>query len=227
MVAALVVLTLVVLVLLDRHVYGKRLTQAAARGPVGPPLTSLLSASRSVPAGVSLQPTFTWGSFGLDGELYLGVHPMLLGLIGTPLEVEALTPGTHVTKGEALVRIGTGGRHLTVRSPISGRVDRVNRPATNAAEPRNTWLYRLMPDHVTGETKGWLSGEQAAGWTRRRYADLREFLMRAAGDPRLGAVMADGGDLPTGILAEMDEQVWAGLDERLAAGETTVPEIQP
>jgi len=226
MVAVLVLLTLVVLVALDHYVYSKRHHQAVAGGPVGPPLTSLLSASRSLPAGVSLQPTYTWGSFGLDGELYLGVHPMLLGLIGTPLEVEALTPGTHVTKGEALVRVGTGGRHLTVRSPISGRVDRVNRPATGA-EPRNAWLYRLVPDHVTGETRGWLSGEQAAGWTRRRYADLREFLVSAAGDPHLGAVMADGGDLPAGILAEMDEQVWAGLDERLAAGDASAPETQP
>jgi hypothetical protein len=32
--------------------------------------------------------------------------------------------------------------------------------------------------------------------------------------------MADGGELPVGILGDMDESVWAGLEERFLAADT-------
>jgi hypothetical protein len=76
------------------------------------------------------------------------------------------------------------------------------------------WLYRLQPESAADELKTWLTGEPAAEWTRRQYDRLRTYLQNAVADGHLGTVMADGGELPPGVLADMDERVWAGLEDR-------------
>ena len=223
MVLVLVLLTFAVMAALDYFVFSKSYTEYYARGSARPALQPLPAAYQPVPAGVYLQSTYTWSRIGRSGEVYLGVHPMLLGLVGASCELEFRTRGEHVAKGEPLVRIVRAGRRLTVRSPIAGRVDRVNRRAIGGPRWRGVeghdgdWLYRLQPERVAEEVPLWLSGEAAAEWTRRRYDDLRAYLHGAVADGHLGVMLADGGELPVGILAEMDEHVWTGLEDRFLA----------
>ncbi len=219
MAIVLAVLTFAAFIALDYFVLSKR--HPAQRTALGvSDLVPLSAAHQAVPEGVYLQPTFTWGRFGSLGEVYLGVHPMLLGLVGAPYEVELLEAGKRVEKGEPLARIARAGRSLTVRSPVAGVVERVNRQAVGETEWRGVegsdgaWLYRLQPDRAAVEVPRWFVGEQAAEWTQRTYHDLRAYLHDAVTAGHLGAVMADGGELPLGILAEMDEGVWAGLEDR-------------
>lgn len=218
MAIVLAVLTFAAFIALDYFVLSKRHQVQAAVGTSG--LVGLPAAHQDVPEGVYLQPTFTWGRFGSLGEVYLGVHPMLLGLVGAPYEVELVDTGKRVAKGEPLARIVRAGRSLTVRSPITGMVERVNREAVGETQWRGVegsdgaWLYRLQPDRVAEEVPRWFLGEPATEWTRRTYHDLRAYLHDAVTAGHLGAVMADGGELPLGILAEMDESVWAGLEDR-------------
>jgi len=223
MVLALVLLTFAVMIALDYFVFSKRYQEYYARGSAKTALQPLPAANQPVPDGIFLQSTYTWGRMGKSGEIYLGVHPMLLGLVGTPCELEFRARGEHVAKGDPLVRIGRAGRRLTVRSPIAGRVDRVNRRELGVALWRGVaghggdWLYRLQPERVAEEVPRWFSGEAAAEWTRRRYDDLRAYLHGAVADQHLGVMLADGGELPVGILAELDERVWIGLEDRFLA----------
>ena len=221
MVALLVVLTFIAFVALDFYLEKRsvRIEVHHAIGRAPPPLRATI---QPVPAGVFLQPTWTWSRIGESGELYVGIHPMLLSLVGAPVELDCRVPGERIAKGEPLARLGTGGKRLTVRSPVEARVELVNYPAVGGAEPwapaegpNATWLYRLTPEHVATEIGGWLTGEPAAAWTRRKYGELRNYLQGAVADRHLGAVMADGGELPVGILGEMDERVWSAVDERL------------
>lgn len=225
MVFTLVILTIALLVAVDYFWASKRLAAdaAAEAGRAPPPLLS----DAAVPPGVFLQPTWTWSRLGEWGEIYVGVHPMLLALVGHPVELECVAPGANVAKGEPMLRFGSRGHRLTVRAPVAGMVELVNYPPVGGAAfpavhaPEATWLYRIFPDRLADEMQGWLTGEAAAEWTRRRYADLREYLVTAAGEGHLGTVMADGGELPAGVLAMMNDEVWAGLDCRLNALETT------
>jgi glycine cleavage system H lipoate-binding protein len=227
MVMVLVVLTFAVFIALDYFVFSKRPATASTVAPV-PGRAPLPATGQPVPRGIFLHPTFTWGRFGSTGELYLGVHPMLLGLVGTPYELELRKWGEHVAKGEPLVRVARGGHHLDVRSPIAGRVDLVNRNMTGETlwrdleENDGSWLYRLQPESIADEVRTWLTGEPAAEWTRRQYDRLKTYLQNAAADGHLGTVMADGGELSPGVLGDMDESVWAGLEDGfLAHGEGT------
>lgn len=221
MVMSLVVLTFVVFIALDYFVFSRQRAEAAAPAAGRRPSLGALPALRQViPAGISLQPTFTWSRFGPAGEAYVGVHPMLVGLIGDACEFELLDAGQRVGRGEPLVRLAQGGHRLTVRSPIAGRVEHVNREVTGETRWRDLeennggWLYRIRPETATEDSPGWLRGESAAEWTRRQYGELRAFLHDTLADGHLGFVMADGGELPVGILEDMDESVWAALEER-------------
>jgi glycine cleavage system H lipoate-binding protein len=217
MVVMLVLLTFAAFIALDYFVLRKRRALAVERAAG---LSPLWAAQEQVPTGVLLQPTFTWSRATAKGAVLLGVHPMLLELVGAPFALEFRDPGETVAKGDPLVRVARGDRHLTVRAPVAGRVMEVNREAkhgTRWSENADTWLYRLQPERVVDEVPLWFSGDRAVEWTRRQYAQLRSYLHDAAADGHLGAVMADGGDLPVGILGDMDESVWAGLEDRFLA----------
>ena len=218
MVPVLVLLTFAALVALDRFVLAKGYLEESEGWPERLESLPGPAAVERVPADVFLQPTFTWSRIGEWGTVCLGVHPMLLRLIGTSGEVELRSKGERVKKGEPLVRLWRAGRHLTVRSPIGGRLVRVNRRAGEApwceGEDCPPWLYRLKPEGVEEEEARWLRGTAALEWTRRQYELLRAYLCEAVSPGRLGAVMADGGEVPAGILGETDQGVWTGLESR-------------
>jgi glycine cleavage system H lipoate-binding protein len=177
-----------------------------------------------VPDGVYLQPTYTWSRVGISGAVYVGLHPALLSLLGPEAEVEVRAAGDRVEKGDVLASLGRSGLRLTVRSPISGRVSRVNRRVVHG-EPRwdeveaggAPWLYQVWSENVADETPRWLTGRRALEWARHRSEEVRSFLLEACPAGGLGAVMADGGDLPTGILGAMDQGVWHRFEERFLA----------
>ena len=222
MVVMLVVLTFAGFIALDYFVLRKRHALATDGSPAAAGLAPLWAAQEQVPTGVLLQPTFTWSRAAAKGAVLLGVHPMLLQLVGAPFSLEFCASGETVAKGDPLVRVTRGDRHLTVRSPVAGRVMAINRATpsgTRWSENADTWMYRLQPERVADETPLWFSGDRAVEWTRRQYAQLRSYLHDAVTDGHLGAVMADGGDLPAGILGDMDARVWAGLEDRFLAPE--------
>lgn len=220
MVVMLVVLTFAVFIALDYFVLRKRHGLATHASPVMAGLSPLWAAQEQVPAGVFLQPTFTWSRTAATGGVLLGIHPMLLELVGAPFALEFRDPGETVAKGDPLVRVTRGDRHLTVRAPVAGRVMQVNRELkgeTRWAGNGDSWLYRLQPERAADEVPMGFSGDRAVEWTRHQYEQLRSYLHDAVTGGHLGAVMADGGDLPTGILGDMDACVWAGLDDRFLA----------
>ena len=220
MVVMLVVLTFAVFIALDYFVLRKRYALATDTSPATAGVAPLWAAQEQVPAGVLLHPTFTWSRAAASGSMLLGIHPMLLELVGAPFTLEFRDPGEQVAKGDPLVRVTREDRHLTVRSPVGGWVMAVNREAKGGTRwngNHDAWLYRLEPEGVADEMPSWFSGDRAAQWTRRQYEQLRSYLHDAVTDGHLGAVMADGGDLPAGILGDMDARVWAGLEDRFLA----------
>lgn len=216
MVVLLAILTVVALIALDYFVLRERRAKrpAEARLPGLEPLSRLAD---SVPDGVFLQPTFTWTRISEDGDLFVGVHPLLLGMLGAPYRYELLGNGSAVEKGAPLIWIERSGRRLSVPSPVEGRVTAVNRRSTGETQwkgleaPEGSWLYRIQPVRVEQEVPGWMIADSALAWTRQQYEGIRSYLTRAVGLGEVGATMADGGDVPIGVLATLDDQAWTGF----------------
>ncbi|MCK5482717.1 MAG: hypothetical protein KAJ13_03410 [Gemmatimonadetes bacterium] len=85
----------------------RRIAGESVMGPRALPLRDLVS---RLPAGVFLQPTFTWGQVRPGGDVEIGVHPLLLSLVGPDPELEIRSAGEHVNKGDPLMTVGSGER---------------------------------------------------------------------------------------------------------------------
>jgi glycine cleavage system H lipoate-binding protein len=211
----LVIISVAALIAFDYYVVRPRrvLRRQGVKIPM-PGLEPLSGTARHVPADVFLQPTFTWSRIGEDGDLLVGLHPLLYGLVGAPYELELVAEGSPVTKGAPLARVGRAAHRLTVRAPVGGTVTAVNHRIAGETDWSETeagegaWLYRVHPKDVGDETSTWFLGERAVAWTRDQYARLRNRLIGEVGQTPLGVVMADGGEIPVGVLNELDDKVW-------------------
>ncbi len=174
----------------------------------------------ALPGGVFLQNGFTWSRVTPDGAVEVGVHPMLIGLVGRDPELDLEIPGTRVERGHPFVRLGVGDRALSVRAPLSGRITARNRWPRRDATWEGTrvrdgsWLYRIEPDDLAREVPTWMIGDRAADWTRNRYERIREHLQHAVADGTTGLALADGGEVPFGALHELPAEAWESFETK-------------
>ena len=171
------------------------------------------------PAGVFLQPTFTWSRVMPNGNVEIGIHPLLLALVGEKPSLNLRASGEHLQTGEYLAGVGTDGRALAIRSPISGRIvvsnDRADTTAgwLGAWDNRGNWVYRVEPDDLASSVPGWLVAERAAEWTRHEYGRIRDHLLRANTAAETGVALADGGEIPYGVLDQLSPEAWQQFEE--------------
>lgn len=180
--------------------------------PLASPIP-LSAALERLPRGVFLQPTYTFGEFDQRGRLLCGVHPILLGLIGAPYDLQLKVNGGEVKKGAPLFRIGKGGRWLTLPAPVSGKIVESKAVTRGGDWERlaggpDDWLCRIEPQHVEREIPSWMVADGAVEWTKRKYGEIRDHLMNARAERELSLTLADGGEIPVGVLAEFDEDAW-------------------
>jgi hypothetical protein len=189
----------------------RRVERASTAGPRAMPLRELIS---RLPAGVFLQPTFTWGQVRPGGEVEIGVHPLLLSLLGPDSQVETRNAGERVAKGDPLMRVGIGERSLVVRSPVAGSISMSNASAAGATDwqSRSDRTCLIQPERLSDEIPVWMLGQAAVDWTQAQYGRIRDHLLTRSADPQTGIALADGGELPVGVLARLGAMDWADFE---------------
>ncbi len=196
----------------------RRATLRAVEQRTRPGPARLEDITGAVPGGVFLQNGFTWSRVTPEGAVEVGVHPMLVGLVGRDPQFELEQPGARVERGRPFLRVRHGDRHLAIRAPLSGRVTARNRwPRRDgswegAAGRDGSWLYRIEPDDLAREVPTWMIGERAQLWTRNRCARIREHLQHAVAEGEVGLAFADGGEVPFGALAELGPDAWQAFE---------------
>jgi len=169
-----------------------------------------------LPPELSLQPQLTWTRRAAGGDVLLGVHPLLLGLIGGPRELDVVARD-FVAVGDPLIRVRRGDRSLTLLSPITGALREIAQPGRDAGPQRSgsegtAWFCRFESSAASEAETSWFSGERGRDWLRDRYRAMRDFVQRLAMDQELGQVLADGGELPIGALGELDAADWRDFE---------------
>lgn len=209
----------VVVVLTGHYVLVERPRRIAREAEGGPKALPIQEIIPRLPGGVFLQPTFTWSQVRPNGDVELGVHPLLFGLVGPGATMQLLNTGGQVEKGDVLLKIRLGERTLNVRSPVSGRVVASNPEASTDAgwrgvrSRRGNWVYVVQPDHLADEVPGWMIADRARDWTKTQYRSIRDFLMLSAGGEHAHLALADGGELPLGALGQVDSDDWSEFED--------------
>ncbi len=215
MVVLFVVLTIVLFITIDYFIQRKKKIGLASQ-PI-PGTVSLSKVLSLVPNGVFVQPSFTWSKLLDSGNLMLGIHPILMGLVGDPDEIELLHQGQDIKKGQSMVRIRKGDKVLTVSSPVDGTITGLNGQVVEDATMDNmsrNWIYSIRPVNVSSEVSKWFVAEKAKSWIYERYNQMGKFFREALPKSDLGITMADGGDLPFGILSQFDENTWKKFEKQ-------------
>jgi|YelNatPaOPRAMG01_1025707.scaffolds.fasta_scaffold02956_14 glycine cleavage system H lipoate-binding protein len=212
MVAIFVALTIVAFLLIDLALQKSRERRLARAG--------ISTSAVRLPAvrlakGLFHAPNHLWLRVFPDGRARLGLDDFAQKLLGPLDAVESVNPGTYVKKGQPILWIQQGRRKLALRSPVSGKVTRVNEgilsnPSALKSDPYvRGWLMDLEPEDLGDVLPGLVVAEKAVAWLRREGERLKEFLARAlATHPQVGVTMADGGLPVEGILAQLDDHAW-------------------
>jgi glycine cleavage system H lipoate-binding protein len=210
----LVFLTIIFSVTVDYFI--QRRKKIAVTAQVQANNLSLPKIAHMVPAGVFLQPSFTWSKILDTGNIMLGIHPVLMGLIGEPDMVETLQQGEKVNKGETLIRLHRDSKELQVKAPVAGTILAIN-PDFDDASWENmgkSWLYGIRPENISSEIPNWFIAEKSRDWLDEIFQQIKTFFIQSLSRQQMGLTMADGGELPLGVLSEFDKKTWRDFENR-------------
>jgi len=216
MVVIFVALTILALLAIDYFIIQPRRAHKSEELTAGE-LLPLSETLLDIPAGVFLQPSFTWTKFKDDGSVVLGLHPLILGLIGPPYEIELMQDKEYIEKGDPLLRVVKDGRAMTIASPVSGEVTQFNQALLGETDWEHlnmSWLYKIRPKNVSEDLPSWQYSEDADEWMQERYQNVKSFVYDRLSTEGVGMTMADGGDMPIGVLSQLDEDDWAEFQQK-------------
>ena len=209
MVVLMVILTIVLGISVDYVIQRRKQIGLASSPALGvSPISSTLSL---LPKGIFLQPSMTWTKILDDGEIAVGIHPILMGVVGEPDAIELHEPGLQIAKGEGLINIRKGNHSLVLKSPVVGQIMAINSSVVEHPTWESlskNWLFVLKPEQIANEIPQWQFAEKAETWTKTKLQQLKNFFAEQVPDNGLGLTLADGGDIPVGVLAHFDEDVW-------------------
>ncbi len=208
MFVVLVVLTVALMVIVDLMLGSK--ARQSALGKV----TSISDMLRKVPSGIFVQPTYTWSKIMDNGNIRLGIHPLLLGLVGSPDELVILNSNEEIEKGDPILQIKKGSRSFTITAPFAGKIEITNEAVASEVDWKTiskTWLYTIKPVSIAQEIPAWYIGENATEWVSQQYDSIRSFLSDKLTNGSALQSAADGGDIVVGVLAEVDDSVLKGF----------------
>jgi glycine cleavage system H protein len=192
----------------------RRMKQGQAEIPAGAQQVVPASYPMRTPEGVFFARSHTWLNLFPSGRVRLGVDDLVGSLLDNPEVSFMRSPGERVNKGDPLLSLGSGEKHLIIHSPISGEILAVNSELeNNPALMREKlfsdgWAYTIRPKGVE-ELRTMLLGEETRKWMADEFRRLRDMLAGVAANRQLvTATLHDGGTPAPGLLKHLDASGW-------------------
>ena len=115
--------------------------------------------------------------------------------IGEPEKFNKLDLGQAVQKGDTVLTLQKGIKKLNVKSPVNGTIESINPNFTEEAWENlgDVWLYSIKPENLASEISNWYLAEKSSN---------------NASHKQVGITIADGGELPVGVLSQFDDKTW-------------------
>ncbi|HQT91050.1 MAG TPA: hypothetical protein PL001_03380, partial [Candidatus Kryptobacter bacterium] len=137
---------------------------------------------------------------------------------------------TIVRKGDKLFTVRQGGKEMSFRAPISGKVvafndDLSHSPGVVRKEPyKGGWVTLVEPTNLAGEIKQLSIGNEAALWLKDEIKRFRNFItaqseaLGAAGTPSLaGVTLMDGGIPVNDVMEHSPQEIWQKFENDFLA----------
>ncbi len=226
MVALFVVATIIIFLGIDYFVQ-----RAAKRKAALSPAAQVSAKPRfMIPKGYFFGKGHTWVELLPDGLTRVGLDDFVQKILGPVGEVETIPVNTIVRKGDKLFTVRQGGKEMSFRAPISGKVVAFNdglshSPGVVRKEPyKGGWVTLVEPTNLAGEIKQLSIGNEAALWLKDEIKRFRNFItaqseaLGAAGTPSLaGVTLMDGGIPVNDVMEHSPQEVWQKFENDFLA----------
>lgn len=170
-----------------------------------------------IPKGVFFSKNHTWAFLNKSGIADIGIDDWLMHLTGQVTFNHVKLPGDFVKKGERISDILSGGKVLSIFSPISGKIVETNSTVNNEKAfsagdiYSKAWFYKLEPSNWKEDTQRFYFGEEAKNWIENELLRLKDFVASelAINSPlKPDMAMQEGGELRDHLLVELPKEIW-------------------
>ncbi len=163
----------------------------------------------SIPGGVFISPNHCWASMETEGCLHVGIDDFAKKLIGSIDSIEMPNLGMNVAVGQPLFTLKQGQRTLQFKSPVSGKVSKINSGLVQEPERLDitpydgNWICILDPVNIDTDLKELKIGKAAVDFY---HADLEAFQNSVKNLNLENNGTHDA--LHSGDMAKLDEKNW-------------------
>jgi glycine cleavage system H protein len=163
----------------------------------------------SFPARTFAHTGHAWVNVIAPNLVTVGVDEFTKSVFGSVEELTVPEPGSIIQQGGKAWNLRRGSRQLTQISPISGRVEEVNRELMQNPEAlahkdtQSGWVIKVRPVKLKRELRNLLSGELLRRWNQ----SVKEQLV-ASLSPAEFPVLQEGGEIKPNLGEELTSQQW-------------------
>ncbi|NIW78618.1 MAG: response regulator [Calditrichae bacterium] len=178
------------------------------------------SAEFSIPGGVFISEGHCWASLNPDGKVYVGLDDFAKKLIGKIDDIEMPNLGMEVKKGQHLFSIKQGTHSIPFNSPISGKVESINKPLLSDLERLDTtpyyknWICRVDGANLDQELRELKIGQSAVDFYNDDLERVQNFIKRSVKSTKDESKIPADGKVYLGELEQLKEKdLTAVVDE--------------
>jgi len=164
----------------------------------------------AIPGGVFISPSHSWARINESGEVSVGIDDFARKLIGHIDGIELPNLGMAVKKGQPLFNVKQGTYSIPFMSPISGKVNKVNRALLDSLEllefnPYDkSWICQIDADNLDNELSDLKIGQAAVNFYNEDINKLNTFVKETVSETKNG--MPADGHVYIGELEELSDK---------------------
>ena len=180
------------------------------RGEPGHRETLLETQWCEIAHGLFYQPDHTWMRIEENGEVRIGLDDFGQRLLGAAYALALLPPETELTRGDLFCRLTLQFGGVTLHSPISGKVRRINsslilHPSLVNRDPYGSgWMMLVEPTDLKECLKRSLYGLKVESWLTTEIEKLCSLINSpTTNEDVMPITMNDGGLITTEFLKDL------------------------
>lgn len=166
----------------------------------------------SIPGGVFISEGHSWASLDPDGKVYTGIDDFAKKIIGEIDDIEFPNLGMEVKKGQHLFSIKQGTISIPFNSPITGKVEGLNKSIMNDLSRLETttyyknWICRIDASKLNEELNELKIGQSAVDYYNKDIERLQNYMRHYVKSTKDESKVPANGQLYLGILTQLEEK---------------------
>lgn len=164
----------------------------------------------SIPGGVFISEGHCWANIDPDGMVYVGIDDFAKKIIGNIETIEMPNLGMEVAKGQHLFSIKQGTNSIPFNSPVSGKVESINKSLLNDPERLEStsyyknWFCRIDASQLDEELKELKIGKNAVDLYNKDIERLQNYVGQYVKSTKDEKEVPANGKLYLGELSQLN-----------------------